>query len=174
MKTYRFKGDKNNGKNLKYKDLQGKTVIKNKEYIIAFTDSISSIGFVGTKKGKIICVDNAGKELFEAYKVEMEQEAEPEKKKVVLGQPAAASDDAEATPAANVNTANAVKAPLPGTITSIEVAVGQEVKAGDTVVVLEAMKMQNNIEAEKDGKVTAICVKPGQAVLEEDALVVIE
>ena len=68
----------------------------------------------------------------EAYKVEMEQEAEPEKKKVVLGQPAA-SDDAEATPAANVNTANAVKAPLPGTITSIEVAVGQEVKAGDTV-----------------------------------------
>ena len=93
---------------------------------------------------------------------------------IASGQPAAASDDAEATPAANVNTANAVKAPLPGTITSIEVAVGQEVKAGDTVVVLEAMKMQNNIEAEKDGKVTAICVKPGQAVLEEDALVVIE
>lgn len=59
-----------NGKNLKYKDLQGKTVIKNKEYIIAFTDSISSIGFVGTKKGKIICVDNAGKELFEVYKVD--------------------------------------------------------------------------------------------------------
>ena len=110
----------------------------------------------------------------EAYKVEMEKEAEPEKKKVVLGKPAAASDDAEATPAANVNTANAVKAPLPGTITSIEVTVGQEVKAGDTVVVLEAMKMQNNIEAEKDGKVTAICVKPGQAVLEEDALIVIE
>ena len=92
----------------------------------------------------------------------------------MLGQPAAASDDAEVTSAANVNAANAVKAPLPGTITSIEVAVGQEVKAGDTVVVLEAMKMQNNIEAEKDGKVTAICVKPGQAVLEEDALVVIE
>ena len=110
----------------------------------------------------------------EAYKVEMEKEAEPEKKKVVLGKPAAASDDAEATPAANVNTAYAVKAPLPGTITCIEVTVGQEVKAGDTVVVLEAMKMQNNIEAEKDGKVTAICVKPGQAVLEEDALIVIE
>ena len=51
---------------------------------------------------------------------------------------------------------------------------GQEVKAGDTLVVLEAMKMANNIEAEADGKVTAICVKPGQAVLEEDALVVVE
>ena len=43
-----------------------------------------------------------------------------------------------------------------------------------SVVVLEAMKMQNNIEAEKGGKVTAICVKPGQAVLEDDPLVVIE
>ena len=99
----------------------------------------------------------------EAYKVEMEQEAEPEKKKVVLGQPAAASDDAEATPAANVNTANAVKAPLPGTITSIEVAVGQEVKAGDTVVVLEAMKMQNNIEAEKEQEYTHKFANPYQA-----------
>lgn len=110
----------------------------------------------------------------QSYTVEMEQEAEPEKKKVVLGQPAAPAGDEEATPTANVNSANAVKAPLPGTITSVNVAVGDEVKAGDTVVVLEAMKMQNNIEAEKDGKVTAICVKPGQAVLEEDPLVVIE
>ena len=96
-----------------------------------------------------------------------------EKKKVILGQPTEAAAD-DAAPAANVNTANAVKAPLPGTIIEICVEVGQEVKAGDTLVVLEAMKMSNNIEAEKDGKVTAICVKPGQAVLEEEALVVVE
>ena len=103
----------------------------------------------------------------ESYKVQIE------KKKVVLGQPVeAAADDAPA--ATNVNTSNAIKAPLPGTITQICVEVGQEVKAGDTLVVLEAMKMANNIEAEADGKVTAICVKPGQAVLEEDALVVVE
>ena len=109
----------------------------------------------------------------ESYKVQLEKEAEPEKKKVVLGQPVAAESE-DAAPAANVNTSNAIKAPLPGTITQICVEVGQEVKTGDTLVVLEAMKMANNIEAEADGKVTAICVKQGQAVLEEDALVVVE
>ena len=110
----------------------------------------------------------------EAFKVEMEQEAEPEKKKVVLGQPAAEAEESATTGAANVNTANALKAPLPGVVTEIKVAVGDEVKAGDVVVVLEAMKMANNLEAEKDGKVTAICVKTGESVLEDSPLVVIE
>lgn len=111
----------------------------------------------------------------EDFQVGMEKPAEEEKKKPVLGKPAQqSSDDEPATSAANVNTANAIKAPLPGTITAINVKVGDEVKAGDAVVVLEAMKMANNIEAEKDGKVTAICVKVGQSVMEDDALVVIE
>ena len=112
----------------------------------------------------------------EEYKVEWEPEAEPEKKKVVLGKPQteAAESSAPAASSANVNTNNAIKAPLPGTITSVEVNVGDEVKAGDTLVVLEAMKMANNIEAEKDGKVTAILVKAGQSVMEDDNLVVIE
>lgn len=112
----------------------------------------------------------------EDYKVEMEAEPEPEQKKVVLGKPKAESADSGDTPAdtANVNTNNAVKAPLPGVITSIEVNVGDEVKSGDTLLVLEAMKMANNIEAEKDGKITAILVKPGQSVMEDDPLVVIE
>lgn len=109
----------------------------------------------------------------ETFQVQMEKPEELEKKKVELGKPVEEASD-DAAPAAQVNAANAVKAPLPGTITSIEVAVGQEVKAGDTVVVLEAMKMQNSIEAEKDGKVTAIAVKVGQAVLEDDPLVVVE
>ena len=108
------------------------------------------------------------------YKVQLEKKEEPKKEKPVLGKPVAAESESEAAPTANVNTNNAIKAPLPGTITGIEVEVVQEVKAGDTLVVLEAMKMANNIEAEKDGKVTAICVKVGQAVLEEDALVVVE
>lgn len=56
----------------------------------------------------------------------------------------------------------------------MKVAVGDEVQPGDVVVVLEAMKMANNLEAEKGGKVTAILVQPGQSVMEEDPLVVIE
>ena len=111
----------------------------------------------------------------EQYTVEMEKQAEPEKKKPVVKPAAAASSSAEPTAnKATVNKANAVKAPLPGVITDIKVAEGDEVKAGDTVVVLEAMKMANNLTAEKDGKVTAICVKVGESVMEDDALIVIE
>jgi len=113
----------------------------------------------------------------EDFQVEMEPEAEPEKKKVVLGKPAAAASEGAATAtadAANVNTNNAVKAPLPGTIVEVKVAVGDEVQPGDVVVVLEAMKMANNLEAEKGGKVTAVLVQQGQSVMEDDALVVIE
>ncbi|WP_028896321.1 biotin/lipoyl-containing protein [Prevotella sp. HUN102] len=109
----------------------------------------------------------------EAFQVQMEKPAEPEKKKVELGKPVAEESAASGAPA-NFNASNAIKAPLPGTITSIEVEVGQDVKAGDTVLVLEAMKMQNNIEAEKDGKVTGIIVKVGQAVLEDEPMIVIE
>ena len=112
----------------------------------------------------------------EEYTVEMEPEPE-EEKKVVIRKPVAAesADNSEKSgTSANINTNNAIKAPLPGVITEICVSVGDEVNAGDTVVVLEAMKMANNIEAEKAGKITAICVKPGQSVMEDDPLVVME
>ncbi len=112
----------------------------------------------------------------EVYKVEMEPEP-VEEKKVVVRKPVAAesSENSENSgSSANINTNNAIKAPLPGVITEVCVNVGDEVKAGDTVVVLEAMKMANNIETEKAGKVTAVCVNPGQSVMEDDALVVIE
>lgn len=110
----------------------------------------------------------------ETFEVQMEQPAEPEKKKVELGQPVADKTDDNPTPAAQVNEANAVKSELPGTITAIHCKVGDEVKAGDTVLVLEAMKMANNIEAGRDGKITAICVSVGQSVLEEEPLFVVE
>ena len=67
-----------------------------------------------------------------------------------------------------------VVAPLPGTINEIKVKVGDKVNAGDTVVILEAMKMQNNIEAETSGTITSINVNKGDAVMEGDTLVTIK
>ena len=67
-----------------------------------------------------------------------------------------------------------VVAPLPGTINEIKVKVGDKVNAGDTVVILEAMKMQNNIEAETSGTITGINVNKGDAVMEGDTLVTIK
>ena len=71
-----------------------------------------------------------------------------------------------AQPAAPAGAGTPVKAPLPGTINAINVKVGDKVNVGDVVVVLEAMKMQNNIEAENAGTVTAILVNPGDSVME--------
>jgi biotin carboxyl carrier protein len=59
-----------------------------------------------------------------------------------------------------------VKAPLPGTITAVNVKVGDTVAVGQVVIILEAMKMQNNIEAEQAGTVTSILVTPGDSVME--------
>lgn len=66
-----------------------------------------------------------------------------------------------------------VKAPLPGVVTKVLVGDGQHVKKGDVVLVLEAMKMENNITAECDGKVTGICCEPGDSVMEGTTLITI-
>ena len=69
---------------------------------------------------------------------------------------------------------SAVKAPLPGTVKDIKVSVGQAVKKGQTVIVLEAMKMENNIDADRDGKVAEIRVNKEDTVMEGAVLVTIE
>ena len=68
---------------------------------------------------------------------------------------------------------SAVRAPLPGTINDIKVTVGQAVKKGETVVVLEAMKMENNIDADRDGKVQEVKVQRGETVMEGAILITI-
>ena len=64
-----------------------------------------------------------------------------------------------------------VKAPLPGTILELKVNAGDEVKVGDTLLIMEAMKMENNIKSDKAGKVKTIKVNNGDSVLEGDVLV---
>jgi biotin carboxyl carrier protein len=86
--------------------------------------------------------------------------------------PAAAAAPAAAPVAAGAG--SPIKAPLPGTITELKVNVGDTVKQGDVVLVLEAMKMQNNIESEYNGTVTSITVKQGETVMEGAVLLTIE
>ncbi|MCD6494168.1 MAG: biotin/lipoyl-binding protein [Archaeoglobaceae archaeon] len=69
---------------------------------------------------------------------------------------------------------NVVTAMLPGTIVKILVEVGEEVKVGQTLLILEAMKMENEVVSPKDGVVKEIKVKEGMRVETGDALVVIE
>ena len=85
----------------------------------------------------------------------------------------AAAEKPAAAPAGAEGAGNPVKAPLPGVVTKVNVAVGQKVKKGETVLVLEAMKMENNIAAEQDGEVTGVCVKAGDSVLEGTVLITI-
>ena len=78
-----------------------------------------------------------------------------------------------AAPAAPVGAGSPIKAPLPGTIIELKVNVGDTVKQGDCVLILEAMKMQNNIESEYEGTVTSITVKQGETVMEGAVLLTI-
>ena len=89
---------------------------------------------------------------------------------------AAGAGDVQRASAPNPNSAaggTKVTTPLPGTILDVFVNVGDTVKAGQRVVLLEAMKMENNIEADTDGTVTSVNVRKGDSVLEGDTLIVI-
>ena len=86
--------------------------------------------------------------------------------------PAAPAAPAAAPAAAPVQlgAGTAVNAPLPGTVLQIKASVGQAVKAGETVMIIEAMKMENEIVAPRDGKITSVVVQKGAAVNAGDPL----
>lgn len=85
----------------------------------------------------------------------------------------AAEKPVKAAPAAS-GIASAVKSPLPGTVMSFTVKEGDTVKAGDTVCVLEAMKMENDIHTDKGGTVKKILVNVGDAILDGADIMIIE
>ncbi len=77
-----------------------------------------------------------------------------------------------AAPAATgANGSVTITAPMPGTILDVKVSVGQSVKKGDTVCVLEAMKMENDIPAPQDGVVASVNVQKGASVGANDVIV---
>lgn len=69
---------------------------------------------------------------------------------------------------------NAVKAPIPGAVLSISVKEGDTVEAGQLLMTMEAMKMENQIKTTRAGKLIRLCVKPGDAVAQGQDLAVIE
>ena len=93
----------------------------------------------------------------------------------VSAAPAQAAPKAAPAPAKKASAPSAggdgVKAPMPGTILDIKVSEGQEVKSGQVLVILEAMKMENELVAPKDGVVQSINVSKGASVNSGDVLV---
>ena len=106
-----------------------------------------------------------------SYTAELQKD-ETTPAKVAAPKPAAAAAAAPATApaAAPTGAGKAVESPLPGVVVSIAVSAGQAVKAGDTLLTLEAMKMENAIQAEADGTVTKVLVAVGQSVQSGDPL----
>ena len=129
---------------------------------------------IGEIEGAIAQVTVNGKQ----FEVELPAPVKtPTRVKRVEAAPAAAAPapapERAKKPKAAAGSGTKVLAPLPGTITEMKVAVGDSVRKGDTVVILEAMKMQNNIEAECDGTITSVLVSRGDTVMEGAALVTI-
>lgn len=131
-----------------------KYTISGKEYAVT----------VGERKDGVTAVTVNG----ETYDVTLVPEPVKEKK-VVVKAPAAKPQSGEKD-----DLQDALRSPLPGTIVDIPAKVGQDVKEGDTLVVLEAMKMNNNLTAERNGKVKAILISEGEAVKENTPLVTFE
>lgn len=106
-----------------------------------------------------------------SYEVELLQEVKVTKTpKLVRAQPIATAPKTIA-PAGKMSV---VKAPLPGTIFKMLVKDGDSVKIGDNLLILEAMKMENNILSEKAGIVRSVKIKEGDSVFQGDVLMEIE
>ncbi len=111
------------------------------------------------------------------YTVEIQQEVKATKTPKLVRPKAIPSTETTVTKTSKPGEKKGVgriKAPLPGTILEIKIKVGDKVKLGDKLLVMEAMKMENNINADKEGVVSAVKFNVGDSVLEGDVLVEIE
>lgn len=97
-----------------------------------------------------------------SIEVDVEEPERPQLGQIVFGGPSA--QPAQSTASIEAVPANAVTAPLSGSVSRILVEVGQQIDAGQVLLVLEAMKMETEITAPHDGTVGSVLVKPGDAV----------
>ena len=123
-----------------------------------------------TLNGKIyeVEVENGEAVIQSEYEAALPQSAPAAA--TVAQAPVQTAAPAQSAPAAAAS-ANAIVAPMPGTINAVKVTSGQQVKKGDVLVILEAMKMENEIYADKDGKVGQVFVQKGASVQTGTALV---
>jgi biotin carboxyl carrier protein len=77
-------------------------------------------------------------------------------------------------PPSNKPSSNVIKSPLPGNIVKVNVREGDTFKEGDVLLVMESMKMENNILAERDGKIVRVCAPVGKTVMQDEVLFEIE
>jgi biotin carboxyl carrier protein len=141
-----------------------KFTINGNEYdteIVSIEDNIAEIVVNGT-----------------TYSVEIEQKLQSVKTPKLMRSVAVPSTDSHpsvsktASPSAPKGTGS-IKSPLPGVILDIYVREGDSVKIGQKLLMLEAMKMENNINADKEGRVASIKISKGDNVMEGDILIVI-
>lgn len=111
------------------------------------------------------------------YRVELEKELKQTKTPKLVRKEFVPTTDSHPSVVKTVSTGSpvsgAVKSPLPGVILEVHVKPGDMVKSGQRILVLEAMKMENNIESDKEGKVLEVKVSKGDSVLEGDVLITI-
>ncbi len=129
--------------------------------ILSVEDNIAEIEINGTR-----------------YEVEVDKTMQPVKTPKLVRSVSVPSTDAHPSIAKTANPgspkgAGTIKSPLPGVILEMMVREGDIVKIGQRLLVLEAMKMENNIEADKAGKVITIAKHKGDSVMEGDVLIVI-
>ena len=116
------------------------------------------------------------------YTVKMNQEIKTTKTPVVLVRKEVQTKQGDERAKENLTpvseskrpSAKTIKSPLPGNILKVNVAAGDTFKEGDVLMVMESMKMENNILAERNGKVIKVCASVGKAVLQDEVLFEIE
>lgn len=129
--------------------------------VLSVEDNIAEIEINGTK-----------------YTVEVDKTMQPVKTPKLVRSVSVPSTDshpavAKTSSPSSPKGAGTIKSPLPGVILDLFVNEGDDVKIGQRLLVLEAMKMENNIEADKAGKVVSIAKRKGDSVMEGDVLIVI-
>jgi glutaconyl-CoA/methylmalonyl-CoA decarboxylase subunit gamma len=129
--------------------------------VLSIEDNIAEVEINGTK-----------------YSVEVDKDMQPVKTPKLMRSISVPSTDAHPSVAKTSSPSapkggGTIKSPLPGVILELFVKVGDVVKIGQRLLVLEAMKMENNIEADKAGKIVSISKNKGDSVMEGDVLIVI-